>query len=87
MTMKCSQIWVKFRRHFGQQKKPAHVLTRCPPERGNENIRPIFHKLYPLLWSRRRPVVAIPGKGVRCQWGHFGMRALPYTLPNIDPLL
>ncbi len=34
--------------------------------------------------SRRRPVVAIPGKGVRCQWGQFGMRASPYAPPNID---
>ncbi len=36
----------------------------------------------PLSW--RRPVVAILGKGVRCQWGQFGMCALPYAPPNID---
>ncbi len=36
--------------------------------------------------SRRRSVVAIPGKGVRCQWGQFGMRASPYAPPNIDRL-
>ncbi len=34
--------------------------------------------------SRRRPVVAIPGKGVRCQWGHFDMRASPDAPPNIE---
>ncbi len=34
--------------------------------------------------SRRRPVVAILGKGVRCQWGQFGMRASPYAPPNIE---
>ncbi len=34
--------------------------------------------------SRCRPVMAIPGKGVRYQWGQFGMRASPYALPNID---
>ncbi len=36
--------------------------------------------------SRRRPVVAIPGKGVRCQCGQFGMRASPYAPPNIESL-
>ncbi len=40
------------------------------------------HKVY--IPSRHRPVVAIPGKGVRCQWGQFGMRASPYTPPNMD---
>ncbi len=34
--------------------------------------------------SRRRPIMAILGKGVRCQWGQFGMRASPYAPPNID---
>ncbi len=34
--------------------------------------------------SWRRPIVAILGKGVRCQWGQFGMRASPYAPPNID---
>ncbi len=29
--------------------------------------------------------MAIPGKGVRCQCGQFGMRASPYAPPNIDP--
>ncbi len=32
----------------------------------------------------RRPVVAIPGKEIRCQWGQFGMRASPYAPPNIE---
>ncbi len=32
-----------------------------------------------------QPVVAIPGKGVRCQCGQFGMRASPYAPPNIVP--
>ncbi len=52
--------------------------------------------LFKLLWllslwlvqhsplSRRMPYVAIPGKGVRCLWGQFGMRASPYAPPNID---
>ncbi len=31
-----------------------------------------------------RPLVAIPGKEVRCQWGQFGMRASPYAPSNID---
>ncbi len=34
--------------------------------------------------ARCRPIVAIPGKRVRCQWGQFGMRALPFTPQNID---
>ncbi len=42
-------------------------------------------KTFPSL-SRRRSVVAIPGKVVRCQWGQFGMRASPYAPPNIDLL-
>ncbi len=37
--------------------------------------------------SQRRPYVAIPGKGVRCLWGQFGMRASPNTSPNIDTVL
>ncbi len=37
--------------------------------------------------SRHRPVVAIPGKVVRCQWGQFGMRASPYAPPNIEWLV
>ncbi len=42
---------------------------------------------YLSVWlSRRRPVVAIPGKGVRCQWGQFGMRASPYAPSNIESL-
>ncbi len=42
----------------------------------------------PANLSRRRPVVAIPpGKGVRCQWGQFGMRASPYAPPNIESRL
>ncbi len=44
-------------------------------------------KLWFITLSRRRPVVAIPGKVVRYQWGQFGMRASPYTPSNIDGLL
>ncbi len=40
-------------------------------------------KAFPPL-SRCRPLVAIPGKGVRCQWGQFGMRASPCAPPNIE---
>ncbi len=36
------------------------------------------------IMSQRWPVVAIPGKGVRCQWGQFSMRASPYAPLNID---
>ncbi len=41
--------------------------------------------VYPSAESRHRPIVAIPGKGVWCQWGQFGMRASLYAPPNIDP--
>ncbi len=47
----------------------------------------ILSYMVPPPLSRRRPVAAIPGKGVRCQWGQFGMRASPYDPPNIDHTL
>ncbi len=61
----------------------SRTVCTLEQQRRNGDRKVVCPKASPPL-SRRRPVVAIPGKGVRCQWGQFGMRASPYASPNID---
>ncbi len=85
--------------YFGDIWQPIHHvgLRYWDPKRRESVVAPSAHlssrgeigaerlpasKRSPL--SRCRPVMAIPGKGVQCQCCQFGMRASPYTPPNIE---
>ncbi len=61
----------------------SHTIRILEQQRRNEGRKVACAKVFPPL-SQHRPFVTIPGKGVRCQWGQFGMRASPYAPPNIE---